>query len=885
MTTELKLGIDARLAKQGAREYTAAIKTIKAAMADLERDTDGLFKKVSATAKTAAPKNVKAQFTAINSALRSAESSASTLHRQLNKIGNVAGLKKTDAALEAFRQETTQAALTTTELRAAQDRLAQAFHEVRQQARDATEIQRLRTQFQRATAALDATTTGTHAYRRAQLAIEQAHRSGAISTAQMNRALAAAKQEYISVGAAAANAAAQKARLFGTRAGWGQNMDARQIAMQLSQVGQQGAVTGNYLQALAVQLPDLALGFGPVGIAAGAVAGVLGTTLIGAMGATEKETDRLGDSLSTLESAVQALSLDAMAEKYGVVTDAVKGLTRAQAELALFNATDALKGAQEELTADSFFDTYADNAAGRMRKLQHELHLSVGAAGELYQGLERAMSAETPREAAEQYAAVRQLLLDAAGGTENMTAAQRSFYGAILRTEEAQRRVADLTGDVTGQTEAWASRMAGVRSEIDAIKVSLGGIGGGLVDNAAKAAELAGLKEGKGIREAASAAARARKEIEWGARSQGANWFERQLIGAEKYQFERGQALDAQLDAARAAAREAATSAGSGGRSKSLSDGITRTTQSLQEQALATAALTSKRYESREAARLWAEAMAEGKGTISEQTAALIENVDKLAVRNAEMAKSGNNFGEALAAGTENALETAIRNGLTGNEVSIADFGRAIQGEVASSVAKGMASKITDALGLDQLFDVGAVTSGQTIASAMISASATGASLYAQAIATGSVASAPASAGNLFSFFGFSEGGYSDRPGMTVHSAPLRAFLNAPHYAEGTANTTNGIPSILHPNEAVVPLSRGRKIPVELGGGGTGGGLTLNGGINVQVESNGEDDDGLAMKIGVHIRESLEGLIEEKMAEGMMYGGALNPRGARLQEL
>lgn len=67
------------------------------------------------------------------------------------------------------------------------------------------------------------------------------------------------------------------------------------------------------------------------------------------------------------------------------------------------------------------------------------------------------------------------------------------------------------------------------------------------------------------------------------------------------------------------------------------------------------------------------------------------------------------------------------------------------------------------------------------------------------------------------SLFGFSEGGYSDRPGVTLHTVAPSAFQNAPHYAQGTANTS-GIPAVLHPNEAVIPLSKGRKVPVEMGG-------------------------------------------------------------------
>jgi len=43
----------------------------------------------------------------------------------------------------------------------------------------------------------------------------------------------------------------------------------RMMAMQLSQVAQQASATGNFVQALAIQLPDMAMGFGAAGIAAG----------------------------------------------------------------------------------------------------------------------------------------------------------------------------------------------------------------------------------------------------------------------------------------------------------------------------------------------------------------------------------------------------------------------------------------------------------------------------------------------------------------------------------------------------------------------------------------------------------------------------------------
>lgn len=86
-------------------------------------------------------------------------------------------------------------------------------------------------------------------------------------------------------------------------------------------------------------------------------------------------------------------------------------------------------------------------------------------------------------------------------------------------------------------------------------------------------------------------------------------------------------------------------------------------------------------------------------------------------------------------------------------------------------------------------------------------------------------------AGSLGGFFGgggegeavaavtASRGGISDQmtPSMSV---PAASFSGAPGFASGTPNTTGGIPAILHPNEAVIPLSGNRKVPVEMQGGG-----------------------------------------------------------------
>jgi Tape measure protein len=83
----------------------------------------------------------------------------------------------------------------------------------------------------------------------------------------------------------------------------------------------------------------------------------------------------------------------------------------------------------------------------------------------------------------------------------------------------------------------------------------------------------------------------------------------------------------------------------------------------------------------------------------------------------------------------------------------------------------------------------------------------------------------------------FAEGGYSTEP--VARSAYHAVMKHAPHFADGTQNTSGGFPAVLHPNEAVIPLSRGRKIPIEMGNGGAGG----HGGVNVTFNVQTPDAD------------------------------------------
>ena len=116
-------------------------------------------------------------------------------------------------------------------------------------------------------------------------------------------------------GMEAANTTATKATNNLTSAGKANSQTMRNTALQLSQVAQQGAATGNYMQALAIQLPDLMLGFGTMGIAIGALAGAFAGPLFNALFSTNKELEefngRLDDTISNLKSTrVEVLTSD-----------------------------------------------------------------------------------------------------------------------------------------------------------------------------------------------------------------------------------------------------------------------------------------------------------------------------------------------------------------------------------------------------------------------------------------------------------------------------------------------------------------------------------------------------------------------------------------------
>ncbi|MFB9150182.1 hypothetical protein [Roseovarius ramblicola] len=134
----------------------------------------------------------------------------------------------------------------------------------------------------------------------------------------------------------------------------------RNVALQLSQVGQQTIATGNFMQSLAIQLPDLALGFGTVGIAAGVVAGVALPLVANALFDTEDKGKALKDQLKELDAATKSYQgaverlrspLTDLREEFGENANAARALFDIQRRRAQINVFTGLADTRQSLAA------------------------------------------------------------------------------------------------------------------------------------------------------------------------------------------------------------------------------------------------------------------------------------------------------------------------------------------------------------------------------------------------------------------------------------------------------------------------------------------------------------------------------------------------------
>ncbi|QFT97395.1 Lambda phage tail tape-measure protein [Roseovarius sp. THAF8] len=874
------------LERDSAGAFTKLRKVDTSGLREVTREAQNASKSMqgTGTASDKAAAQIKRTALASASAMRSSEQAAQRLALRMGDLGNTSGLAELEGALSRLRSNLTNAGSTldvrsaksqfddlrssllqntvaAEHLRGEQVQLARQTEEAARAARQqASEMDRLREKYNPLYAA-------SKAYERSIEEVAQAEQAGVISA---NMASAARERAAAQLGAAsAANTryaatarsggyesayfAAQMQDVF-VSAQMGQPImttmmqQGFQFSAMLNQMGGRTAILKSLSGAmLSLVNPTTLATLAVVGGAAALTQWVMSAG--GAEDATESLKRQL-DTLSTLSTDLSAtldvLEMDAvqLAEKYGTAAIRARELAVAQAELRRGEIIDALKAQVAEL---GFIETRYKQAQGAaalyssgIKNIATDFKISRAAAADFEGVLLRLGRAKTFDE---QRAALQAIVKHAEEAGIELSQFPPELRQAAIHMidlsnesdalQQLLHRASDAIAGATGQTNAWAGAMSGVRAEINAILSSLASIGGGVISNAAKSAELTALNAGNSVRAAAVARVRFEKEQEFAAKEMAANsaggiagWAQGQLLEMERYQFEESLRLDAELDAKRAAVRKAATSSGGGGggggggsssRTAALTEeqkAVTDLTESLQdrltsltEEKLALELVASGQFETREGARAMAEAQTTMGGAVDATTEALIRQIDAAQKSANEMRKAAN----AGAQGWLNAVPS-YQEAADQIEVEVLD---SLSNEISSFAQTGKFDfeRLADSI-LATMADLAAKLAVKELFGGLLGGGGSGGS--------GGLLSGLFSGGDGGGFLAglFSEGGYSTQ--AVAHSAvPAAAFKNAPHFSEGTANTS-GIPSILHPNEAVIPLSKGRKVPVELSGDKSG---------------------------------------------------------------
>jgi hypothetical protein len=217
--------------------------------------------------------------------------------------------------------------------------------------------------------------------------------------------------------------------------------------------------TGNFVQALAIQLPDLGLAFGTVGAAAGLLAGIALPAVMAAFGGTQKQGDALKGALEAVTSAISATDemaknasagLFTLGTQYGTLTEDIAALMEAQRQSGMREMTDAVTALNQELSA-----MYNGNAwlnTSRAEALSAGLDMSTVSARQFAAMMTELGQADTLGRQLEIVTWMREEFMRIAGPVEDMTTAQRDFLAYLIDSEDAARRTQARIAELSGTT-------------------------------------------------------------------------------------------------------------------------------------------------------------------------------------------------------------------------------------------------------------------------------------------------------------------------------------------------------------------------------------------------------------------------------------------------
>jgi len=279
----------------------------------------------------------------------------------------------------------------------------------------------------------------------------------------------------------------------------------RGVSQQLSQVGQQTMATGNFMQALAIQLPDIGLAFGAVGTAAGLLAGIALPMLASAFSSTASQAmplvesvEGLQDSVSNYIEAANAAKIPTseLAAEYGNLAVQAKAALTAIADVALVDAIMAADTAVQSVIANLLSMQAVFGSAGRAMSLQ--LISDFGLAADQVKALEASIlalnSAKGLQAQAEAAAEVQRQLLAAFGSVEAMPGPLQRAYGAMASIVIEAGKVVTETTSAETAAEQLATQMDAVIAKYAMSRTIAGQLAQATLDAAENAATLAQMQ-------------------------------------------------------------------------------------------------------------------------------------------------------------------------------------------------------------------------------------------------------------------------------------------------------------------------------------------------------------------------------------------------------
>jgi methyl-accepting chemotaxis protein len=218
----------------------------------------------------------------------------------------------------------------------------------------------------------------------------------------------------------------------------------RNLSFQFNQIGQQGAATGNYLQALTIQIPDILAAFGslPLVIAGGAAA--LGASLIPSLISGAEAAQSFDEAMGDLEGQLSTSSevIDLISNDFNGLREKLAGSREEIALLGQSIAAVSLKelGNEADDLVRSLTKMYDGTWYNSRREDLRAAFMELGASvNELASDLDRLSRAGSLNEQLSAASHLRQHFLEMAGPVGDMTEAQFEFYSAMVDTEEALR--------------------------------------------------------------------------------------------------------------------------------------------------------------------------------------------------------------------------------------------------------------------------------------------------------------------------------------------------------------------------------------------------------------------------------------------------------------